>query len=1756
MESEGLGLINAVRRMEPEKQLLSRTSPGGLGRLIDHVYLSSSMADTLGGVYVDWKDIAGEVRLSDHYAVGAEFDLRPEGGDDLAAPVLPPPAPGVSAPAQPTHKFGEITKIRMTTDGTPVAWGERYNQNGSRHQATFDLLTATCKSRPAIQALQGAQAATDELDCTLCPQGPCPVGVRTRDAPARVALSAAANAFFAAVESALPSSLIMKPETAAKKQEQRWRQMFSVEKGYDQFHSATPAGKWSQVEKSITSVGNKARTLLRMRDAASDPTRPDDARAAEIRKDLITLTTRAATLAASATTEEDNALAGMDRDIQDREYDRAKHGTGSQGRQGEVGLEGGCLDEEEETGDSLGVSAEMAEILQTMVDEELRQAHPASKYADWHPDMACQGRIEEALADSTGDAHDVQGGLLSYLGALASWARHAARAAKRRAVRCSVAARAHQFRMGHFGEYARLIKMRPGKVAPAPHDVYTATRADGTKYQQKARSDAERLRATEEYQQAYFRKQNELPMAVRHDDAGVAMYTLQEQYTREDASRDATALLARRDTGTPGPAKEDKEDEGRGLDMLKETTSAYMEVYKILVPKTLTDRQLTAMEWPFQVGRDPTGRIQFSHDHVLAEMRQGMYGQPKKARHMGFHMHVIGRLPAAYMAIALRLLRACLALRMMPDMARAITLISIPKPDGGFRPLALTHDLYAMLTNTIAKHMQTGTERAGLLRNCINAYRPGRSGTHLAATQQCAIEDSRQHNKPLYILLEDWQKFYDSISVEVIVLALRAAGLSSQGYAQWAAEALHERDIHVVTSAGTTGPVKREAGFMQGSSFSCVCVNYVVQLLHDMWMANERGEGYTFNDASGTTVTSLSYCDDNNRLAGSLADITEAVVQSGYLSAVLGIGRSTKQAKVLAFNTGEHDTTASSHDQEYIAKHLVTRVVDGEPIQYVRGIAHDRQARQGLGDLCWAELPVIRDCQPYKYLGLREHMQAGDKSHQNAMGKGAMARLQLLMKKSTTISELAWLYNAGVIPIVTWMALLGGTMPKHAMELDSQATAAVRSRSALGRADPAHSLWAPRGGKYGGMGMQSATKRLAQEKAGSLDMILNDSTAVCHGPALQRLESARAMATGLWGQIAAQPAGQRRHGIPEADKTIGGRGNFIYAGIRSLAELGIYMRDRKDDELVSRILDILALRDDRAMHVGRGGMPHEALPDKDYLVGQGCIRSAMYCLGGLAEAMIHSRIVAAHDQGLGEPYSASMANTLTRASTWAMCNKLERGMADRVTAAARLAIAQYRRDLIGIHSRMELRLGGEIQNPADYRPNQVQVLQAYPSVKGIPTPECPVRVTGVAKPTVADILKWGAWRTHTATDGSCVGDMVGQGLVIGIADWKCDDAEDPELGQARWEREPGTIAYASGSRLPSRWGAHYTTNNLAEGMSLADSMSVIPDQCRSLTYTDSLVWYDLTAKTRPTGEAGLAKVRLRAQWRSQVDRIRLAYGRTHRAQDHVRALRERALVDADQDALVRQNAETKFGGRWGGALGNGEQTLLRRVIDNVDEANRRFQRMYERQRRQWPATRGQQARTRVAPMGVSRGLIKIASHQGEDRVKAAARNEETLPLEPHMFGVRMNAAADTVANVMRKMDTVPADVMYPPPAGEGFNYSLRGRLWDGCARKMVQEVWAEELIKRHSTRPQVGAYARAVVRDHLREDTPVAPRDTDDRHDAPDTGTKILKDLEDLRRGRGPSHTLAVFTDKTYRYGCMHGRTPYVAGHTGHRGGQ
>ena len=86
---------------------------------------------------------------------------------------------------------------------------------------------------------------------------------------------------------------------------------------------------------------------------------------------------------------------------------------------------------------------------------------------------------------------------------------------------------------------------------------------------------------------------------------------------------------------------------------------------------------------------------------------------------------------------------------------------------------------------------------------------------------------------------------------------------------------------------------------------------------------------------------------------------------------------------------------------------------------------------------------------------------------------------------------------------------------------------------------------------------------------------------------------------------------------------------------------------------------------------------------------------------------------------------------------------------------------------------------------------------------------------------------------------------------------------------------------------------------------------------------------------------------------------------------------------------------------------------------------------------------------------------------------------------------------------------------------------------------MVQEVWAEELIKRHSTRPQVGAYARAVVRDHLREDTPVAPRGTDDRHDAPDTGTKILKDLEDLRRGRGPSHTRAVFTDKTYRYDCM-----------------
>ena len=174
-----------------------------------------------------------------------------------------------------------------------------------------------------------------------------------------------------------------------------------------------------------------------------------------------------------------------------------------------------------------------------------------------------------------------------------------------------------------------------------------------------------------------------------------------------------------------------------------------------------------------------------------------------------------------------RVLAMTLILRMLPQLARALAQINIPKSSGGFRPISITHDLYALITGEISWWMERASNKAKILRNFIAAYRRGLGTPQLTLANQCAIEDANNRKRTLLDQQDDFQKFFDACMAVFIQLSLRAYGLEKQGYVEWAAEATFDRPIHVITSVGVTAKVARSAGFLQGSAFSCKVVNFV-----------------------------------------------------------------------------------------------------------------------------------------------------------------------------------------------------------------------------------------------------------------------------------------------------------------------------------------------------------------------------------------------------------------------------------------------------------------------------------------------------------------------------------------------------------------------------------------------------------------------------------------------------------------------------------------------------------------------------------------------------------------------------------------------------------------------------------------------------------------------------------------------------------------------------------------------------------------
>ena len=938
-------------------------------------------------------------------------------------------------------------------------------------------------------------------------------------------------------------------------------------------------------------------------------------------------------------------------------------------------------------------------------------------------------------------------------------------------------------------------------------------------------------------------------------------------------------------------------------------------------PPELTEAQMKALEWPFTIRTAADGRIEYGPElrRYYHDITKTLRGQPTRARFRNSHLHLFARLSPFLADSLAQLLCIGLATRMVPELARPLLLVQIAKPDGGLRPLSVLHDFYATMAAAVQKAMNHAIDKSGILPAYLRAYRPGLGTPQAAAVLAACVEDARRRLATLFIHLDDFAKFYDSVAPWAAQVSLGAAGFPLQGFREFAAESVFRRVMYILTSVGITGPTPRASGLMQGCANACGQVNPVVLPLHLLWRladpANQsigplgayrlpalRGifslagrvwgqlRGYPHLrgrrqwSARAGAIRSESYCDDNVRFQQRLVRVVQSVVYFGYFSAVLGIGRRDDKAFVLAINA-QHERqcpdcaatplapAAEPCDCCRRARAFLDRHCEATRA-CIRSLSHDRD----LGAAITMKIQITDKPQAIKYLGLHVHSTDPEPLHGVKKATATGISLAETINRATTLAQFAWAYAMCCATKLLYLALPGRTGRKEAIALDINAISRARKLARMPKGDPPHPLVLPADDRSGGYGFQSAEKSRTKELAGSLEAQLNGSDETAQRVGIASIYSAQRYQLRVW---LALKRNRGRTRCPEKRRTAIEPDNHTAMAIADLARKSIHLR-HQDDELIGRMLDALEASDPRIQPYGSKA----AAPD--YLMPQGSPRRLRYAACSLAEAAIRHCLEKAHRRRPDlPPYSLHMHRHLLKWAPWGCLEYYERGFASRARAAFADAAAKARSDTNTCHSRYQLDLSDlaavikpeaspvararifrkHITDFTKYSLAPAWPTASYPAVSGAAPPYPHHHITHKVPPrTVAECLARTPWRRFTATDGGADGQCIASAAVEVLAQAPVTGNPDPPGLSAPWMHLHATPGRVTAARLPLRYGLRAADNQLAEGAALLDALGDAPPEIGHTVITDSKSWFDLFE--RANSDRTSVKWLLRAAWRT------------------------------------------------------------------------------------------------------------------------------------------------------------------------------------------------------------------------------------------------------------------------------------------------
>jgi hypothetical protein len=225
----------------------------------------------------------------------------------------------------------------------------------------------------------------------------------------------------------------------------------------------------------------------------------------------------------------------------------------------------------------------------------------------------------------------------------------------------------------------------------------------------------------------------------------------------------------------------------------------------------------------------------------------------------------------------------CLEIGEIPMKWKVAQVYPIPKDvEWGYslnniRPIALIETFRKIVTKTITRRLAKVFVEREILKGPNYAGLPGNSTEQPVHILNMIMEEAKEKNKELWILLQDMKKAFDSVSLESLELALQRVKIPRKTI-EYILNLFHKRQLKIITAYGLTEEIVAGDGIDQGEVISPLIWRIFYDPLLEKIQKEERLgytveqeiiEGAQCNNITRYRQAAIAYADDTTWIANS-----------------------------------------------------------------------------------------------------------------------------------------------------------------------------------------------------------------------------------------------------------------------------------------------------------------------------------------------------------------------------------------------------------------------------------------------------------------------------------------------------------------------------------------------------------------------------------------------------------------------------------------------------------------------------------------------------------------------------------------------------------------------------------------------------------------------------------------------------------------------------------------------------------------------